>query len=75
MIYANDPRLAQALAILGALDRLVTPAQALHIARDTHGRYIVRYDAEDELLAPERHTGASTRDALAQLVQSHPEEA
>lgn len=71
---ATDPRLAQALAILDALDRLVTQTQALHLAKDSHGRYVVRYDNKDELLSSERHAGMSARDALAQLVQSHPEE-
>lgn len=70
----TDPRLQRALAILDALDHMVTPDRAMHLARDRNGAFIVRYDSADSGLAPEQHRGTSVRDALAQCVQSNLED-
>ena len=68
-----DPRPAQALRILDALDALATPGRSVHLARDNHGVYVVRVLDDAEGGTPEHFRGASTRDALSQAVQAHPE--
>jgi hypothetical protein len=60
-------RSLQALAVLEGVESILAPTEAITLAHTPSGRWAVRY-------AEEIHAGASPIDALAQFVQSHPED-